>query len=998
MAIGTYRFRASLVCAIVTFSLTFQSLYAAGSGSIKGHVFDKVTSEPLDGANVVVLNTGLGAAADNGGLITIYGVPAGQQTLKISYVGYQTITVQVTVPENGVLEQEFRLSPQTIEGQEVVVTAQASGQNAAINQQLTSDKIANIVSSARIKALPDANAAESIGRLPGVSVVRNGGQATQVVIRGLEPKYNSITIAGIALPATNSNDRGTDLSMISSSSLEGIEVYKTVTADMDAAVIGGVVNFDVRCAKPSSEDVPLVSFNAQGGYKGMMDSYGDYKFVASVEKRFLNDKFGVFVQGIAQRQNLTSDKLSAYYDNQPLAIDVARFPDSIAMGSTTLSFVPTIQKRYDGTATLDYKLPDGDISLLNIISHGTTTTEEHSERYGIKDPGTKDIIYFGTSLQSTDLNVITNILSYKQTFGSLKIDAKLSNAYSDNVTPNGWSMDFQQQSAGTHNIPANLTPSEVAQLGWNLLDTSKMKWTGNKAWSSFTKQNDQQISLNIENNFNLSDIVSIAVKGGGMYKYTTRYYNHDESSGDLSISSATAQIGARQYIIQQLPWLQDAPYYLDPSGNSAFRFSGFYDSGLNTGSFLNGEYTMHSLTKTNVIDKIMGILQSYRSTTTSSPDQPVFDPDFVQSLANDYSGNETRSACYLMATLKVGPWLTVIPGVRYQVLRTSYTAPQFLGFVITNLSQKKPYSMVTAENSYGYWLPDFHIKINPSEEISLRVSYTNTIAYPDFQSFIPKETIDNSNYIITYNNTALKPERAQNYDVQVSVHDNSIGLFAVSPFLKLIDDEIYNPGKKILDTNGIKTFGPSASLTNPYVLYSYINNPNQVKVWGIETEWQTNFWYLPSPFKSLVMNVNYTHIFSQGTFTNRLLLPVPGSRSRKYILDTLYNDRLYQQPNDVVNLSFGYDYGKFSILFSMIYQSEVFNQPSFWWTLRSDKTKYLRWDVVIKQGLPWYNMQIYCNVNNLNNESDIYTIRKNGFPLLENSYGLTADVGIQWSF
>jgi outer membrane receptor protein involved in Fe transport len=525
-------------------------------------------------------------------------------------------------------------------------------------------------------------------------------------------------------------------------------------------------------------------------------SYRDYKFEASVEKRFFNDDFGVFVQGIAQRQNLTSDNLSAYYDNQPLAIDIARFPDSIAMGSTTLSFLPTIQKRYDGTATLDYKLPDGDISLLNIITHGTTTTEEHSERYGIKDPNTKDIIYFGTSLQSTDLNVITNILSYKQTFGSLKIDAKLSNAYSDNVTPNGWSMDFQQQSAGTHNIPANLTPSEVAQLGANLLDTSKMKWTGNKAWSSFTKQNDQQISLNIENNFNLSDIVSIAVKGGGMYKYTTRYYNYDESSGDLSISSASAQIGARQYIVQQLPWLQGAPYYLDPSGNSAFRFSGFYDSGLNTGSFLDGEYTMHSLTKTNVIDKIIGILHSYRSTTTSSPDQPVFDPDFVQSLANDYSGNETRSACYLMATLKAGHWLTVIPGVRYQVLRTSYTAPQFLGFVINNLSQQRPYSMVTAENSYGYWLPDFHIKINPSEEISLRVSYTNTIAYPDFQSFIPKEMINNSSYIITYNNTALKPERAQNYDVQVSVHDNSIGLFAVSPFLKLIDDEIYNPGKK----------------------------------------------------------------------------------------------------------------------------------------------------------------------------------------------------------
>src|SRR5208283_5246489 len=128
MSTGTSYFRGSLICAIVVaFSLTFQSLYAAGSGSVKGHIFDKVTGDPLIGANVVVLNTSLGAAADIDGLIAIYNVPAGQQTLKISYLGYQTITAQMTVPENGVVEQEFRLSPQAIQGQEVVVTAQASG-------------------------------------------------------------------------------------------------------------------------------------------------------------------------------------------------------------------------------------------------------------------------------------------------------------------------------------------------------------------------------------------------------------------------------------------------------------------------------------------------------------------------------------------------------------------------------------------------------------------------------------------------------------------------------------------------------------------------------------------------------------------------------------------------------------------------------------------------------------------------------------------------------
>ena len=97
----------------------------------------------------------------------------------------------------------------TVSTDEIVVTAQASGQNAAINQQLSSDNIVNVVSSLRIRALPDANAAESIGRLPGVSLVRDGGQATQVVIRGISPEYNQITIAGVPIP---SNESGRQIS------------------------------------------------------------------------------------------------------------------------------------------------------------------------------------------------------------------------------------------------------------------------------------------------------------------------------------------------------------------------------------------------------------------------------------------------------------------------------------------------------------------------------------------------------------------------------------------------------------------------------------------------------------------------------------------------------------------------------------------------------------------------------------------------------------------
>jgi TonB-dependent receptor len=1012
MAIGAIRFRASLVCAIVvSFSITFQSLYAAGSGSIKGHIFDKVTSDPLIGANVVVLNTSLGASSNVDGVITIFGAPAGQQTLKISYIGYQTITVQVTVPENGVLEQEFRLSPQTIEGQEVVVTAQASGQNAAINQQLTSSNITNVVSSARIQALPDANAAESIGRLPGISLVRNGGEATQVVIRGLQPKYNSITIDGVPIPANdagsfsatngdyakrtdNPGGRSVDMSMISSSSLEGIEVFKTVTPDMDAAAIGGTVNFDIRRAKSNPDGAPSISLLAQDGYNDLMSSSKDYKFVASIEKRFFDDKFGVFVQGIAQRQNLTSDQLGAFYYNSSL--NVNKNPDTLEMGYTTLTFIPSIQKRYDGTITFDYKIPNGELALFNIVSHGTTTSEQHSDQYTVQNyTPLSDRIIFGTSLQENDLNVVSNILSYKQEFGSFKVEAKLSNAYSDNSTPYDWYMDFIQQGSGAKNISANLTPADVVRQEQNLINLNQMSWTNNTAWSSFNKQDDKQALLDVKYDFNLSDLISLSVKGGGAYKYTTRYNDYDYWYGHINDGSAS--VGFRSSMVQALPWLAQAPYNLDPTGQSPFPISGFYNKNMDFGKFLKGEYSMYSAANADVIDQLISRMKSVGAQRTAVADQPDFLYDMVQSTANDYSGNEIRSAVYLMATLNIGPWISVIPGARYQALRTSYTAAHFMKYDDTKIiyPNSYPYTMVTDEEYHGYWLPDLIIKYNPSDVIGFRASFTNTIAYPDFNTFVPKEDIGTTTKFITWNNTSLKPERAYNYDFQISIHDNTIGLFAVSPFLKTIDNQIFNPQNIHLDSNQVKAFG-FPSYTNLYTLNTYINNPFRINEWGIETEWQTHFWYLPGPLSGLVMNINYTHIFSQGKFPYTNTVVVFG-HPVQYV-DTSFIDRLIQQPNDVVNLSLGYDYRKFSILASMIYQSDVFNESDFYWTLRSDKTKYLRWDLAVKQGLPWNDLELYLDINDVNSEADIYTIRKNGFPTAEYNYGLTADLGIRWRF
>ena len=89
--------------------------------------------------------------------------------------------------KNGITTQlDIQLSPDVIEGEEVVITGQLLGQVLAINQQLTSNNIVNVVSEEKIQELPDMNAAEVIGRLPGVALQRSGGEANKIILRGLE--------------------------------------------------------------------------------------------------------------------------------------------------------------------------------------------------------------------------------------------------------------------------------------------------------------------------------------------------------------------------------------------------------------------------------------------------------------------------------------------------------------------------------------------------------------------------------------------------------------------------------------------------------------------------------------------------------------------------------------------------------------------------------------------------------------------------------------------
>ncbi|MGC8595554.1 MAG: TonB-dependent receptor [Candidatus Kryptoniota bacterium] len=970
-------YSALIFAACILLSAFSKPAFSAGA-TVRGHVKDLSTGEPLPGANVLIVGTVLGASTDLNGKFVIMNVPPGTYSVKASYVGYKSKEARVTIKGAGEVEIDFQLEAVGIQGREVVVTAQAAGQNSAINQQLSSDRIVNVVSAARIQELPDANAAESVGRLPGISVLRNGGEGTEVVVRGLAPKFSQITIDGIQMASTSPDDRSTDISMISSNMLDAIQVSKTVTPDMDANVIGGTVNFELREARTTHPGVPEFSLLAQGGYNNLPDVYNkfnNYKYVGSAENRFLNDKLGIFAQIDVERKNLTSNELGANYDHK---------------GNSTTDYITTAVNlyyiyrdivRYNGALVADYKLPDGQIKLSNLITSSLGNVETRSESFGISS-NSHDYVVSGSPNRT---NSITNGIKYEQAFSPFYLEARISHTYSEQKVPDNWSLDFLQNSAGLgqFNNQANIDPRQVPVAANNILSQTYMNYI--TSYNTFSKERALSSSVDLKAGFKLTKYIGGEIKFGGMYRYQTRLFDQDVYDG------GGFQYGGAQFVDS----LISAYYHLPPNIKNQIPITLFADPNFRYGKFLGGDYVLGQAVNLGLFSGLPDYLKANYQSILANNGWSAFVHDSYLSTTNDYSGHENQSAVYVMSTLNIGEQVTAILGIRYQDLSTTYMGSRGIQSRGSTLSYN--HYDTTVVQDHGYWLPDISLKWKPASWFDIRLSYTNTIAYPDYNSIIPR--IDVAPGMIQWNNYRLSPSRSTNYDAYISFYDNTIGLFTIGGFLKQIKNLIYPWFFYVSGTNALQYFPASllgsASSSGTYQVVTFVNNTYVVNDYGVEMDWQTHFWYLPGPLSGLVLSANYTHIFSKAQYPYTLIRST--GRTLTYI-DTSFTDRLLYQPDNIANLSIGFDYRGFSIRLAMLYQADIFTGVNFWPQLRTNTAAYRRWDLAFKQSLPIPGVELYGDLNNINGAKDVSVLQLARVPQSIQDYGMTADVGLRWKF
>ncbi len=149
-------------------------LFAGTTGKITGKVTDTQSGEPLIGANILIEGTNLGAATDTEGKFLILNIPPGNYSVRISYLGYETVLVEgLKIVVDQTTELPVKLSTKTLQVNEVVVTAHEP----LIQRDLTSSK--SVITRDEIDALPVSTFTELLSLQAGVV-----GSGSNLHIRG----------------------------------------------------------------------------------------------------------------------------------------------------------------------------------------------------------------------------------------------------------------------------------------------------------------------------------------------------------------------------------------------------------------------------------------------------------------------------------------------------------------------------------------------------------------------------------------------------------------------------------------------------------------------------------------------------------------------------------------------------------------------------------------------------------------------------------------------
>jgi TonB-dependent receptor len=961
--------------------LIFNGTILLAQSMASGVVTDASDGTPLPSANVYIQGTTIGTLTNLNGE---YRLPLseGKHTLVVSFVGYTMIKEDVTIAGGKPTIVNFKLSPESIMGEEIVVSAMQRGQRAAISSQLNANGIVNAVSEEQIQELPDANAGDAMGRLPGVSLKRSGGEAQNIVLRGLNEKFSMIQLDGVTIPSSGSDSRGVDLSMFSINSLSGIEVTKALTPDMDADAIAGTVNLVTKKASA----IPKLTFDLGGAYNKLVNDASQYNLGLRYNRRFFNEVLGIQTSLTAEKKNRSNDQYAQAWD--------IRADSSYQINSLTLSFTDEKRKRFGGSLLFDINTPDkGTIRLNNFYNRTDRDAIYYSRDYTVGGTVSYQIRDSEQAIQT-----MNNALIGENFLGKMKINWGVSHAITISDKPYDHQMLFSEggsTGAGMQNIPSSALKGPGELLIPYAYDNFRLGFL-DRAYFQTSKNKDRNMTANldIEQKISITKKINVSIKAGAKYR------NKDRSNIDDVYWAPYWVNQPKSYSRLSDGSIVPADYsntsFANPLmvGGTNLSMMNYLNETPQSRTLFNGKYTL-----TPMIDPALAREWYAVHNNGVSKDGSLKEYSPEQSgIMGNYKVIENVSAGYAMATLNIGEVVRFIGGVRIEKEKDNYTAkyaPELSDFLSFDPSKVQDTSTTYTAT---YVLPDFHLRIKPTDWFDLRLAATKTLARPDFSMRLPTLVVDRVGQTINRGNSSLSNTVAWNYDVIASFYQSKYGLFTVGGFLKKMDNNFYMlnnvriiSSAMALDYNLPQGYGKYTGFT----LNEPVNTDN-TEVKGLEFDIQANLKFLPGFLGNFVLRGNFTMIKSV-TQVPRFTIVRDNS-----VFPPVDNPVFYQseeslegQPSNFGNVALGYDKGGFSGRLSLFFQGDYVTSVSSNRLLDVMQKGYKKWDLALKQDIKKYNMELMLNLSNISNMYEGTFYRYKGLDQSSTIYDMLIDLGVR---
>lgn len=202
--------------------------------SVNGNVTDLKSGSTIPGA-IVFISYNYFTVTNSEGYYSIKNIPKGNYPVKVSRLGYKSLSAEVNVTAGSVMKF-FLLEPSLIELDEVIVSS-----NRTEKYLRNSPGSELLIGKEQIESKPFQSLSDVLKDQPGISLLRDGIWGTEVSIRGLN-RENIVTLIDGNRIAT-STDIAARLSMINLNDIERIEVIKGASSSIyGSGATGGIIN------------------------------------------------------------------------------------------------------------------------------------------------------------------------------------------------------------------------------------------------------------------------------------------------------------------------------------------------------------------------------------------------------------------------------------------------------------------------------------------------------------------------------------------------------------------------------------------------------------------------------------------------------------------------------------------------------------------------------------------------------------------------------------